>query len=69
MLNIALSHSSLRDNGAVVGFWSNLMELKLDRGSRETLLVNDETKNLLRIYERYQALLAATIVAPGYNMY
>ena len=46
-----------------------LMELRLDLGSRETLLVNDETKNLLRIYERYQALLAATIVAPGHNMY
>jgi len=45
------------------------MELRVDLGSRETLLVNDEAKNLLRIYERYQALLAATIMAPGHNMY
>jgi len=45
------------------------MELRVDLGSRETLLVNDEAKNLLRIYERYQVLLAAMVVAPGHNIY
>lgn len=36
----------------------SLMELRVDLGNRETLLVNDEAKNLLRIYEHVPLIYA-----------